>query len=418
MPTEVFSAPILLALIYAAGLGAAWLVVKFTPAARRELVTDGNTRQLTIDGLRGILALAVMCHHVLITRQFFQLQVWTEPASWFGIQLGQASVSLFFMITAFLFWGRLLDSGPNMRWGRFAVGRVFRLTPLYVAVVAVVVTITLVRAHGHLREGKFWFLRNVLEWLAFTIHGGPEINHEPYTSLITAGVTWTLRYEWAFYAALPLLAILFTRARSALAALCSAVGLAVLIWLMRFEPLLPERLLPFAGGIVTAYWIRSPRLRGWGATRWFGIIGIAGVISVMFGFATSFAIIPTLLVTCFFIAVACDNRLLQFFQRPTARWLGEISYGTYLLHGVGLWLFTRILLPGFIDLKQASVTGYGLIGLGVVVLLVPIATAANLWIERPGIEWGRRCVQLTKARSTVRVLETIASVVPIVRSRS
>jgi hypothetical protein len=50
--------------------------------------------------------------------------------------LGQMSVALFFMITAFLFWGRVLDRGKTIDRTEFIVSRLYRLYPVYLLMVA------------------------------------------------------------------------------------------------------------------------------------------------------------------------------------------------------------------------------------------------------------------------------------------
>ena len=47
------------------------------------------------------------------------------------LHLGQTSVALFFMITAFLFWGRVLAQGERMDWPAMLFARLYRLYPVY-----------------------------------------------------------------------------------------------------------------------------------------------------------------------------------------------------------------------------------------------------------------------------------------------
>jgi peptidoglycan/LPS O-acetylase OafA/YrhL len=54
-------------------------------------------------------------------------------------------------------------------------------------------------------------LKNALHWLAFTVFQAPDLNGFNPTSLIVAGVTWSLPYEWFFYLCLPVLALLSGR---------------------------------------------------------------------------------------------------------------------------------------------------------------------------------------------------------------
>ena len=99
-----------------------------------------------MDGLRGFLALSVVLHHASIYHQFLQQAsltsaAWSAPPSRLYLTLGMAAMSMFFMITGYLFWSRLIgdkfkDQGAQ-GWGRLYVGRIFRIGPLYLTALAV-----------------------------------------------------------------------------------------------------------------------------------------------------------------------------------------------------------------------------------------------------------------------------------------
>jgi hypothetical protein len=81
------------------------------PFFRRELVVEDRTRLTPLDGLRGILCFAVMCHHAAYTYGALGTDTWPHPPSPTFTLLGESSVSLFFCITAFLFWSRAVKLG-------------------------------------------------------------------------------------------------------------------------------------------------------------------------------------------------------------------------------------------------------------------------------------------------------------------
>lgn len=131
------------------------------------------------------------------------------PHSRFYIHLGQSGVELFFMITGFLFFSKLLEAkakGGNPDWLRLYVSRVLRLTPLYLVAMAVLFAILAVLSGGKFAESPYLLIRHALQWLAFTVIGNPDVNAIQDTYLVT-GVTWSLVYEWYFYLSLPLLAL-------------------------------------------------------------------------------------------------------------------------------------------------------------------------------------------------------------------
>src|SRR5947207_7931738 len=61
-----------------------------------------------LDGLRGFLALAVMVHHGMAVYMRAMTGQWTVGNHPTYKLFGSASVALFFMITGFLFWGKVL----------------------------------------------------------------------------------------------------------------------------------------------------------------------------------------------------------------------------------------------------------------------------------------------------------------------
>lgn len=103
------------------------------PLLARSLPAEAApSRFVTIDGLRGFLAFFVFLHHGAIWHGYLRTGLWQLPASPLFTHFGQASVALFFMITSFLFWTRLLTSAPGrIDWLQLYSSRVLRLVPLY-----------------------------------------------------------------------------------------------------------------------------------------------------------------------------------------------------------------------------------------------------------------------------------------------
>ncbi len=97
--------------------------------------SDGHNRLRSLDGLRNFLALAVVFHHGAIYHRYLVDGVWELPPSHFYTILGPIGVSLFFMITGFLFWSRLLRQHGRPGWRRLYIDRVFRIGPLYLTAV-------------------------------------------------------------------------------------------------------------------------------------------------------------------------------------------------------------------------------------------------------------------------------------------
>jgi cytochrome c oxidase assembly factor CtaG len=106
----------------------------------------------TIDGLRGFLAFGVFVHHAAIWYAFLKTGQWVVPESRLFTHLGQSTVTLFFMITGFLFYGKMLESRHQrapVDWLRLYVSRCLRILPLYLLVMlAGIFVIALIRYSG------------------------------------------------------------------------------------------------------------------------------------------------------------------------------------------------------------------------------------------------------------------------------
>ena len=152
-------------------------------------------RLATLDGLRGFLALAVVFHHAAIYHQFLLDGRWELPPSRFYTILGQAGVAMFFMVTGYLFWSRLIEEAGKPAWLRLYVGRIFRIGPLYLAAVAATLVLVLIGTGLQLTTTATQLVRQVSPWLMLGFLSGPNVNGYPGTSLLLADVTWTLHYE-------------------------------------------------------------------------------------------------------------------------------------------------------------------------------------------------------------------------------
>ena len=296
-------------------------------------------RHAAIDGLRGFLALGVFVFHWVVTRGFIESGRWEPPDSRFYALLGPIGVSLFFMITGFLFWEKMLRVQGRPRWAALYIGRLFRIGPMYLFVVVVMLVLVLARTGFVLHEPALAVAASVLQWLALgVIDAQPDVNGVRAAQLL-AGVTWTIWYEWAFYASL-LLTAHAARARTHLAfvivalALClvakasmhaSSAGFAVLFLIgMATASLLHENLRLHLSDAVSST-LASACL-------------VAVCITAHNGYASTTAIGLAL----FFYLVCSGTTLFGLLTTTPAHRLGSISYSLYLMQGLVLTLVLAI----------------------------------------------------------------------------
>ena len=138
---------------------------------------SSTPRYPSLDGLRGYLALAVFVSHSSIWYFYLRSGTWDVPPSNVYTQLGQGSVTLFFMITGFVFWSKLLDGRHQpIDWSRLYLSRALRLGPLYLVAVACVLLMSFGRAGFQLREAPAVVAEQTAQWLLFTIPGISSVN--------------------------------------------------------------------------------------------------------------------------------------------------------------------------------------------------------------------------------------------------
>jgi peptidoglycan/LPS O-acetylase OafA/YrhL len=364
--------------------------------------TSNGSRLETLDGLRGLLALAVFAHHAAITYGFTKTGTWEAPPSVFYKLLGQVGVSLFFMITGYLFWTRLLNLKGTPDWLSLYIGRLFRIGPLYLAAVTVALAIVFHRTGWAFHEPAPDISLQVAQWLGLGLFGQPKVNGYEASQLL-AGVTWTIYYEWIFYFALPALAVV-AAARSHLAIIVTA------IWVIPHVPSVfpnPQNYLItlFLCGMLTASIHRKfPALSL--KSPVFSVAALCLLGALFANLDTAYGWPAIALLGGFFAMVSSGASLFGFLTSRAARRLGNISYSIYLLHGLTL---TIVFSPKVLGTFATSTPRifWATIALTTFVLTVASITA-YLFIERPGIALGKR---VAKGLGHLKSLEAPGSAV-------
>lgn len=379
---------ILVLTLYGVAIAAASLVLRALPPAVAAGTDGGGKRFAAIDGLRGLLAYGVFIHHGVITWNWLHTGRWALPEERLFIHLGQSSVALFFMVTSFLFWTKILDARTPIDWVGFLLARVYRLYPVYLLVWVSAVVIALASTGFVPVVDGAGLLRSILDWASFKT---PPVNGMENAGQIVAYATWSLRYELLFYAALPGLAGLFARWRRPATLVGSTLAgslagtLAVFLYFRGFSPAI---LACFAGGFAAAHWVRRPVLAAFGRSPPGAVVALAALAGTVALFDTAYAPLPILGLSVVFIAVASGQDFRSALVARPVRWLGEVSYPVYLLHGILLWL----MLAGNAALP-AAVPGSGFLYAAALALigalLVVVSSLVHLTVERPGIALGR-----------------------------
>src|SRR5205814_1915619 len=130
----------------------------------------------TIDGLRGFLALGVFGEHAMSMRGLYSGGAWASGVPELYLRASMGGVGLFFMITAFLFWSRVLKSGATFDTRAFFVSRLRRLTPMYVVSVLMVLAVVAGASGFALQVAPRELVEELRPWLSFGFMPTGELN--------------------------------------------------------------------------------------------------------------------------------------------------------------------------------------------------------------------------------------------------
>ncbi len=353
----------------------------------------GEIRALT--GIRGLAALWVVAYHVHIEDAL------PQPFGTF-LHHGYLAVDLFFVLSGFILalsYERFLQEGWHMRhYALFLIRRVARIYPLYLCITLLIAaSIALGASHALPREG-LGMLTLLNLTLAQAWGFGPSID----------GHAWSISTEFAAYLLFPLLIWVMIGTRTAWSVLAALLCLALVAYVSQV-PTPSESPIP-RQGMLDVVWPYTPwpLLRclgefclGLGAYRasktsclhaWMARSAVGDALALS---AIALAFLPqsdlgiVLLLPPLVVALAvgkgCAARLCAM---PFAFFLGEISYGIYLLHSQFLrvrWLggaaLARYMPPIWADVIS-------LCALYACVLLA--AWLAYRFLERPARRFMRR----------------------------
>ena len=289
-----------------------------------------------IDGLRGYLAFFVFLHHSYIWQGYLKTGKWEEPTLNLFNHFGQTSVSFFFIITAFLFTLKLINTkNQEIDWKQYIKSRFYRLFPMYFFSISIVFSIVAYLTHFQINASFIENTKSVLSWLFFTVSKNSDINGLKDTHMLNAGATWTLPYEWIFYFLLPLLSLFF-KIKINPKALFTFTLIAIITMLVNKSSF--RNFIPFIAGILVSLLISSNKLKiDLKAKKYTFLSLFLLVISVCY-FHNGKKPIPIIITSIVFLIIASRNTFFGILSSVFSRKLGQITYSLYLLHGAVLFI--------------------------------------------------------------------------------
>ena len=341
---------------------------------------DGPNNVRSMEGMRGFAVFLVcLVHYMTLVRPWIAGQQCLLTIGWATHAVGNVGVDLFFVLSGYLIYGTLLARPQGFR--RFILRRIRRIYPAFIAVFALYVILSqYIPSESKIPSGSggvIYLIQNLLLL--------PGIF--PIEPMIT--VTWSLSYEMFYYLAIPVvIEVLNLRKRSSAWRVYLFTTASILFALYCAICSGPVRLLMFIAGILlyevlNGYRVSSPSdIMGAVAL----CIGLSSTLLPVAGTSGTAVKLAILFVSFFVFCLACFRNngtwLASAFTWTPLRWLGNMSYSYYLLHGLVLkavfYALDSVLAP----------PAYGSwifpVMLPVMFLLTLIPTAALfIWVERP-----------------------------------
>lgn len=356
-----------------------------------------------LEALRGLLAVWVLAAHVA-GRSLLDSDI--RAAHLAAITEPLLPVYVFMILSGFVIF-YLLDQKPQS-YRTFITHRFFRLVPLYFVVLAVVAMLVGLQLHS--LESLPWQNRAVTD--SIKIHQETLQNFWPHLSahlLLIQGLIpdawlpdasftflsqgWSVSLEWQFYLLAPLVFLLIRRNQIPL--LVGLVAILVLLQAVHFAGVgfLPNQFHYFALGIASYYFYKSSLpIPAAGPVSDLTVLAVCAVLLALL--ASPWPPVIWLL-TLYLIAMQrrrCRSPLsgmfLPILEIPVLQWLGRISYSVYLVHIPILYAVFHFLSHAAPELQNWGFLATAL--LFTLIATVGVSALTYHWIERPGINLGRR----------------------------
>lgn len=345
-------------------------------------------RVLGWDVLRGLCAVAVALYHLMYWQGLPALHTF-----------GTYGVYMFFVLSgaslAYTYAGRLHKLRDA---AAFLATRWLRLAPLYIAVCISFLV--------------FLFFRNgewtdsIGERLLMNTSFAFGLRDPAIWALGIGG--WSLGIEFAYYLAFPLILTLLPRQT-----LCTVAATAVIAlqwwWIGRtagsadgYEAnavayhQLPAFAAYFFGGCVIGYW-RRQRAHSlpmhWAVAMWTAMAVLLLALNTADAGAQLLGLRGAVLfAACFAIVFASGHAQVGSRLAPLAKWLGDITYGCYLLHPMFFFGFLWFVWPHLSTSAIEDIPLSAKCGLLLAALASSCVTAAasERWFEAPVRRWGKR----------------------------
>ncbi|MCB2251113.1 acyltransferase, partial [Pseudomonas chlororaphis] len=324
-----------------------------------------------INGMRGLAAIFVFINHAPFVLANLGVQN-TVFSSWGQLypNLGSFGVQIFFCITGFLFFDKIIKN-EKIDWVEFFIARIKRVAPLYYVSSLLVFIIAASFAGFNILEKDS--LITVAGLLSFNFIDNPmrigDVSLVPLSS-----VTWTLIHEWRFYAVLPLVAICY-RSKYKVLIMVVAMMLAAVDLGYSVNVCWAYFLSGIVAAIVHKTAVTNKLVKGMAVV----VAAVAFVITCGVVEVPGYGALRFMLTTVFFLCITISNPSFLHFQFLNR--MSDISYSIYLLHLPILFLCFKA-VSGVVELSSMDKFTFWAINFSTIPLIVLVSTFTFINIEK------------------------------------
>ena len=330
-----------------------------------------------MEGLRGVAVFLVFLVHYSSL-----IEPWlTDTAisiSSFIHSFGHLGVDLFFILSGYLIYGTII-SKKTFEVMNYAKSRVMRIYPTFLFVFVVYLFLSIIFP----KESKLpsetlplitYLIQNIL-----LLPGLFDIK-----PIIT--VAWSLSYEVFYYFLIPILiCILSLKKWSSKRRVMVWVLITILGFILVYLYGGPVRLLMFVSGIILFEFhkIQSVQLKSWGTISFILALLLFGTRSIIdINYHLSLMIVYLLFFVFCLSAFSPKSFSSKWLVFSPLRWLGNMSYSYYLVHGLTL-KFLFLLLSILIPATQSSLSIYFWLLIPFFMTTLIVSFCLFVGIERP-----------------------------------
>ncbi len=360
-------------------------------------------RMLAMEGLRGLAILQVFfCHYEIVVLSRLS-PAYQSAFHRIVVQLGASGVDLFFLLSGLLIYRAALKQ--DLRLTQFFARRVQRIYPTFLVAFLIYFVASVLLHQGERRVPES--LPAGLRYVVLNLMLVPGI--ADIKPLIPAA--WSLSYEFCFYICIPLLVLALRMRRWSRLQRC-LLWSTVLVLHVSYVVALPDtlpvytnqsntflRFTMFLAGMLVLEMMSSVRVSLWLTARkqtWLTALAAASAVAYIgllrhdintahvpvIHNAVATTLVFSIYTSLALVTLGQTGLWKELFSLTWLRWLGNISYSFYLIHGIVLNVLVALCLHIAAVPKHPVISGVALLPIYFIVTFA-CATLLFTTVERP-----------------------------------